>query len=189
VVNWGAVAVIAIVAIGALAAARRGFSSKNALNERFRDQRAQARAGLEANHIVPQLTALIMDVTLPLPSDTFSDRTEEEIRGLVSSQLRATGFRPQLSELQRLANDDSALNRHYKRAQGFALAKAWAGIACLPGLSLVGTDLSLDGFELNDDLILGGWIVLALAGVAAAVFWSLETREKNALVTVCERYE
>lgn len=188
-IDWGVVAICVILGAGALAAVRRGFSSREALNERFKGQQAQARAGLEANHVLPRLTQLVMDVTLPLPADTFVERTDEDIAGLVASQLRATGFRPQLTELQRLASDDTSIDSHYNRAHTFGRGKAWSGVGFFPGLLVVGTDIALDGFELEPALVICGWVALGLATLALGVFWSFETHEKNALVSVCERYE
>jgi hypothetical protein len=176
------------VAAGAIRSIARAFTAPDALDARFTDRQRRARAGLEADHIIPSLAELLSDASSRLPAWSITQTSEDELRSLLQDELNAADYLDSLRALGRLALDHDSITTSYTGAERAARVRGYAGISALLGLIYPAFWLITDQETTN----WGVWTSSSFTVVSAVAMlgaWANETRLRIRLVRLCRTYE
>jgi hypothetical protein len=186
--NWGALAVAVVVAAGAIRSIARAFSAPDLLDERFTDRQRRARAGLEADHIIPALAHLVSAAASQVPGWSGSQLSEDDLSNLMQDELNSADYLDDLRKLGRLAGNYDRISTSYSGAEQSARVRGIAGIVSLAGLAYPAFWLVTSQDATNVWLWLSG-VGTALAVVTMLGAWVNETRLRTRLVRLCRDYE
>lgn len=186
--NWGAIAAILVVAGSSIRSIARAFTAPDALDARFTDRQRRARAGLEADHIIPSLAHLLTDAAEEMPGWAVSQTSQEELTSLLQDELNSTDYLESLRALGRLARDHDRISSSYSGAEVSARIRGVAGLLTLLGLAYpaiwIATSQGRTTF-----LLLASTMIALLATAAMLGAWANETRLRTRLVRLCRDYE
>jgi len=123
-----------VLALVVSQAARKGFQSPAAVEERYRDVRPRIRAAIEADHLISALANLVVEAIKPIPPEALqSEASADPLRRLLEDNLQGADYLPLLDRLGNLAADHRNVARYVDQARAWGLRKGWGAVGTLGG--------------------------------------------------------
>jgi hypothetical protein len=186
-IDFGALSVCLVVAAPALAALASAFRARDVVHRLYAEERARARAAIEATRIVPELSKLVTDIG-PITMDPDSPQTEGDIRRAINDALESIDYLPGVTRLSEYAADHRELDLLPTEAIRWAHRKGWAAGIFLIGFAFSAYWVSLVGDHPPRGLLVPSLIIAALGGAFSVTSWLQEVQSRNGLVTILDKY-
>ena len=186
--DWAAAAVFVVFIFGFAETARRGWQAPDALYEHYRTNRAQTKASIDTDHILPELARLVAEVNGEVSASVGATDPLTDVQTLIDN-LQWAGYKARLDRLSHLYGDYGLLDRLYDSAVWWARIKAVASGACgvalvVVALPIVFSNISMPAIPLDGAT---GLLIIAVVGVAIASV--LEIGQRNRLGRLFRKYE
>jgi hypothetical protein len=186
--DWAAAAVFVVFILGFAETARRGWQAPDALYEHYRTNRAQTKALIDTDHILPELAFLVAEVNAEVSASVGATDPLTDVQTLVDN-LQWAGYRSRLDRLSHLYGDFGLLDGLFDSAVWWARCKAVcsgaSGVAlAVVALPIVFSNISVPAIPLGGAT---GLLIIAVVGLAIASV--LEIGQRNRLGRLFRKYE
>lgn len=192
--NWGAIAVFAVIAGSALAAVARAFRSPERLYRIYREDRARTQAAINADYIVPRLAALISEVfegAYPAMRELEAngEMTSGQSRLLLQDNLASVEYIDSLKELSSAYDDLLAIDRYPDEASKHARRSGWALLIFVVFTVPIAVHYSWPESKLEGGLLVASAAIALIALAVTITFWLGETTSRDKLTRLFQKYE
>ena len=186
--DWAAAAVLTVLILALGETARRGWQAPDLLYAHYRDNRAQTKASLDADHILPQLANLVADVNREVSQSVGATEALTDVQTLLDN-LQWAGYRDRLDRLSHLYADYGLVDRLFDAAVAWARRKAVGSGTAAVSLLVVSIPIVFTSTPIPPPAVGIASIVLAVSAVALVVCWVLEISARNRLGRLFRTYE
>lgn len=189
-VNWGAAAVALVIGGAAVEAIRRAFQAPDILYTLYHEDQASTRAGIESDHVLPQLASLVSEVIERVrPSIEAHDaQGDADLGEEIQDSLQSVDYLGRLQELSELYGDHRDALRMTDEAQRWARRKGWSALIFLVGFLALIARVVFTGVEWPLWALYPAG-AFALVGLSVGVTsWSQEISARNRLVALFRKY-
>jgi hypothetical protein len=186
--DWAAAAVFVVFILGFAETARRGWQAPDALYEHYRTNRAQTKASIDTDHILPELARLVAEVNGEVSASVGATDPLTDVQTLIDN-LQWAGYKARLDRLSHLYGDYGLLDRLYDSAVWWARIKAVASGACGVALIVVALPIVFSNISMPAIPLDGATGLLIIAAVGLAIASVLEIGQRNRLGRLFRKYE
>lgn len=186
--DWAAAGALIVVILALGETARRGWQAPDLLYAHYRDNRAQTKASLDADHILPELASLVADVNREVSLSVGATEALTDVQTLLDN-LQWAGYRDRLDRLSHLYADYGLVDRLFDAAVAWARRKAVGSGAAAVSLLVLAIPLVFTSPPIPALAVGLASVVLVLSTVGVVVCWALEVSARNRLGRLFRTYE
>ena len=168
--------------------ARRGWQAPDALYEHYRTNRAQTKASIDTDYILPELARLVAEVNGEVSASVGATDPLTDVQTLIDN-LQWAGYKTRLDRLSHLYGDFGLLDRLYDSAVRWARIKAVSSGACGVALVVVALPIVLSNISMPAVPLDGATGLLVIGVVGLAIASVLEMSQRNRLGRLFRKYE
>jgi len=186
--DWLAAGVLAGLILALAETARRGWQAPDLLYAHYRDNRAQTKASLDADHILPELASLVADVNREVSQSVGTRKALTDIQTLLDN-LQWAGYQERLDRLSHLYTDYGLVDRLFDSAVAWARRKGVGSGTAAASLLVVAIPLVFANAPIPPLVVGFASAALAISTVGFVVCWALEVSARNRLGRLFRAYE